>query len=219
MTKQKWANYARQHSPLLLQCMTTNVVESWHASLKKHADGEIRFRHRAWFVIIICMVGKAHLVTFSLKGTASHVKKEWKMAMTVHQMIEKSNDRIAQRIRVVDAAVKASAMSYIPPKDKESSVRNILQFSPPNTSFRIPRLFNKFSSNTSLWKLRPSRLKSSPGKSCKEHQHVVINDMILTWFWHNLENPPVAFKVYNNNNGRFVRTAPISPRGNNVSCQ
>ena len=39
MTKQKWANYARQHSCLLLQCMTTNAVESWHASIKKHGDG------------------------------------------------------------------------------------------------------------------------------------------------------------------------------------
>ena len=40
MIKSKWANYARQHSCLLLQCMTTNAVESWHASIKKHADGE-----------------------------------------------------------------------------------------------------------------------------------------------------------------------------------
>ena len=39
-TKSKWANYARQHSCILLQCMTTNAVESWHASIKKHADGE-----------------------------------------------------------------------------------------------------------------------------------------------------------------------------------
>ena len=39
-TKPQWASYARQHSSLLLQCMTTNAVESWHASLKKHADDE-----------------------------------------------------------------------------------------------------------------------------------------------------------------------------------
>ena len=47
MTKQKWANYARQHSCLLLQCMTTNAVESWHASIKKHADGEHELINRA----------------------------------------------------------------------------------------------------------------------------------------------------------------------------
>ena len=40
-TKFQWANYARQHSCLLLQCMTTNAVESWHASIKKHAEGEL----------------------------------------------------------------------------------------------------------------------------------------------------------------------------------
>lgn len=38
-TKKQWAGYARQHSCLLLQCMTTNAVESWHASIKKHANG------------------------------------------------------------------------------------------------------------------------------------------------------------------------------------
>lgn len=36
-----WANYARQHSCLLLQNMTTNAVESWHSSLKTHAEGII----------------------------------------------------------------------------------------------------------------------------------------------------------------------------------
>ncbi|KAL2044765.1 hypothetical protein N7G274_002540 [Stereocaulon virgatum] len=35
-----WAYYARQHSCLLLQCMTTNVVESWHHSIKTHAEGK-----------------------------------------------------------------------------------------------------------------------------------------------------------------------------------
>ena len=38
-TRAMWANYARQHSCLLLQIMTTNIVESWHASLKKHGGG------------------------------------------------------------------------------------------------------------------------------------------------------------------------------------
>ena len=73
LTKQKWANYARQHSCLLLQCMTTNAVESWHASIKTHADGDIIFMRPTRFVILISMVEKAHLVTFSLKGAASHV--------------------------------------------------------------------------------------------------------------------------------------------------
>lgn len=30
-----WANYARCHSPLLLQVTSTNAVESWHSKLKK----------------------------------------------------------------------------------------------------------------------------------------------------------------------------------------
>jgi predicted nucleotidyltransferase component of viral defense system len=37
-TKFKWANYARQHSSMLLQCMITNAMKSWHAFIKKHAD-------------------------------------------------------------------------------------------------------------------------------------------------------------------------------------
>ncbi len=41
-THKLWANYARQHSCLLLQCMTTNAVESWHHSLKMHAEGELK---------------------------------------------------------------------------------------------------------------------------------------------------------------------------------
>lgn len=37
-TRTQWANYARQHSFLFLQCLTTNAVESWHSSLKRHAE-------------------------------------------------------------------------------------------------------------------------------------------------------------------------------------
>lgn len=52
-TREKWAYYARQHSCLLLQCMSTNGVDSWYSSLKKYAEG-IQFK-------------------FSLAGTVSHV--------------------------------------------------------------------------------------------------------------------------------------------------
>ena len=54
-TRQIWAYYARQHSCLLLQCMTTNAVESWHHSIKSAADG------------------KSAMVKFSLAGCAAHV--------------------------------------------------------------------------------------------------------------------------------------------------
>jgi len=33
-TKAQWANYARMHSTLLLQVLTTNPVEAWHRALK-----------------------------------------------------------------------------------------------------------------------------------------------------------------------------------------
>ena len=33
-TSSKWALYARQHSPMLLQTTTTNACESWHRQLK-----------------------------------------------------------------------------------------------------------------------------------------------------------------------------------------
>ena len=54
-------------------------------------------------------------------------RKTYKMELTMFQMTEKINDRIAQGIRVVDAAIKASARTYIPPDRMESSVREILQ--------------------------------------------------------------------------------------------
>ena len=53
-TRHQWAYYARQHSCLLLQVPTTNPVEGWHSSLKKHAEGKRAIRK------------------FSLAGTATH---------------------------------------------------------------------------------------------------------------------------------------------------
>ena len=54
-TRKQWAYYARQHSCLLLQIMTTNIVESWHHSIKQHAGG------------------KGAMMKFSLQGTVVHV--------------------------------------------------------------------------------------------------------------------------------------------------
>ena len=44
-TRKIWANFARQHSCLLLQCMTTNAMKSWHVSLKKHAKDNHFFNY------------------------------------------------------------------------------------------------------------------------------------------------------------------------------
>ena len=63
-TRKLWAYYARQHSCLLLQVMTTNEVESWHHSLKIHAQGK----------------GSMH--RFSLSGVATHTLKiadQWEL--------------------------------------------------------------------------------------------------------------------------------------------
>ena len=54
-------------------------------------------------------------------------KKKYKIELTTFQMSEKFNDRIAQRIRMVDAAIKSSARSYIPPDKLKSSGREILK--------------------------------------------------------------------------------------------
>jgi hypothetical protein len=37
-TRKQWVYYARQHSCLLLQCMTTNSIESWHKSFKSQTE-------------------------------------------------------------------------------------------------------------------------------------------------------------------------------------
>ena len=63
-TRKLWAYYARQHSCLLLQVMTTNAVESWHHSLKIHAQG------------------KGSMLRFSLSGVAMHTLKiadQWEL--------------------------------------------------------------------------------------------------------------------------------------------
>ncbi len=63
-TRKLWAYYARQHSCLLLQVTTTNPVESWHHSLKIHAQG------------------KGAMLRFSLSGVATHTLKiadQWEL--------------------------------------------------------------------------------------------------------------------------------------------
>ena len=54
-------------------------------------------------------------------------RKMWKMKLSAYQAMEKQHDRIAHGIRLVDAAIKASARPYIPPENMESTVRKILQ--------------------------------------------------------------------------------------------
>ena len=54
-------------------------------------------------------------------------RKLWKMEMNAYQLMKKQNDRIAHGIRLVDAAIKASARAYIPPENMESTVQKILQ--------------------------------------------------------------------------------------------
>ncbi len=63
-TRKLWGYYARQHSCLLLQVTTTNPVESWHHSLKIHAQG------------------KGAMLRFSLSGVAVHTLKiadQWEL--------------------------------------------------------------------------------------------------------------------------------------------
>lgn len=54
-TLPQWANYAREHSPLLLQVTTTNPVESWHSVLKSKGTT------------------KSELQRFSLEGLIKHI--------------------------------------------------------------------------------------------------------------------------------------------------
>ena len=63
-TRRLWANYARQHSCLLLQITTKNPVELWHHSLKIHAQG------------------KGAMLRFSLSEVASYTLKiadQWEL--------------------------------------------------------------------------------------------------------------------------------------------
>ena len=49
------------------------------------------------------------------------------MKMSAFQMMKKQNDRITHEIKLVDAAIKASAKTYISSENMESTVRKILQ--------------------------------------------------------------------------------------------
>ena len=40
----KWGMYARQHSPLLLQNLTTNAIESYHNQIKHVCKGNDSFK-------------------------------------------------------------------------------------------------------------------------------------------------------------------------------
>lgn len=59
----KWANYAREHSPLLLQATTTNPIESFHSALKRQArlgrlgSGAVRYS-LAGLAEIVTQVGQ-----------------------------------------------------------------------------------------------------------------------------------------------------------------
>ena len=48
---------------------------------KKHANDETKITHRIWRIILICMINKAHWMTFYLKNAISHViriENQWK---------------------------------------------------------------------------------------------------------------------------------------------
>lgn len=85
-TRHQWAYYTRQHSCLLLQCMTINAVESWHKSLKHHAEG------------------KEAMSKFSLRGAAEHILSigdQWKLRATKAATIFRTT-RTAECIKYPD---------------------------------------------------------------------------------------------------------------------
>ena len=61
------------------------------------------------------------------KELSDQQKKTYKIELITFQIAKKINDRIAQNIRMVNAAIKASIKAYIPLDRIKSSVREILQ--------------------------------------------------------------------------------------------
>ena len=57
-TRAEWANYARCHSALLLQVPSTNLVESWHSSLKHGVKKEML--HWSLLGLVKHLANKAH---------------------------------------------------------------------------------------------------------------------------------------------------------------
>lgn len=55
-------------------------------------------------------------------------RDEWKMEMQTFQMLEKSRDRINHSLRLVDAAIIASARTYLPHGKIGGTVREVLKF-------------------------------------------------------------------------------------------
>jgi len=54
LTRAKWAFYPRSHVPLLIQIATTNLVESWHNSLKN--PSQAAKKTQAIFSLLGCVM-------------------------------------------------------------------------------------------------------------------------------------------------------------------
>lgn len=71
-TRKQWSLYARQHSQLLLQVTTTNIVESWHNSIKKRS-GATRKKQ-----VEFSLCGLARMIhETGLQWDAENKKRAW----------------------------------------------------------------------------------------------------------------------------------------------
>ncbi|KAF8428713.1 hypothetical protein EV426DRAFT_711386 [Tirmania nivea] len=110
-TASKWAMYARQHSPLLLQVTTTNACEAWHRKLKSGAGlskGQVA-SHGIYGMILNIMdaandvdnraaVAKSHFRNRKLAICTKQYPEIGQLPVPIQKLLASELDAVAERI-------------------------------------------------------------------------------------------------------------------------
>ncbi|RPB21122.1 hypothetical protein L211DRAFT_870168 [Terfezia boudieri ATCC MYA-4762] len=110
-TASKWAMYARQHSPFLLQATTTNACEAWHRKLKSGAGlskGQVA-SHGIYGMILNIMdaakdidnravVAKSRFQNWKLAVCTNQYKEIGHLPVPIQKLLARELDAVEERI-------------------------------------------------------------------------------------------------------------------------
>ena len=110
-TASKWAMYARQHSPLLLQVTTTNACEAWHCKLKSGAGlskGQVA-SHGIYGMVLNIMdaakdvdnrsdIAKSHFRNRKLAICTKQYQEIGQFPVPIQKLLALEIDAVAERI-------------------------------------------------------------------------------------------------------------------------
>jgi hypothetical protein len=99
--------------------------------------------------------------TVSIKEFTSQQVKEFKADDLMYSMLNKNYERITQRIKTVNNAIRTSAKQYISSNEFVSSTRKMIQMLAVAISFISRKLLSKFTSSEEDWKSHLLWIKSN----------------------------------------------------------